>query len=590
MRRTGFDRGIGMAHPSPCGAVGGCGAVGLARSDARARRPRRFPSVITDSGGNRAGNNDEGWRGRGVRGRERDARGWGPPGEASRVARRAGRRARTPDGWERHPWPRPPASPLDGRGNAESSSSRIHDDHRAPRRGASAGERGRVRRSRRAVISRALSSSQAPAPWDRSRDYDDETDDDERVNPWDLDVDEAPVAPPFNDARVPSWVTLTRARWDKVTTSMASCATVPFLFLTMPQIVKNTGLIAAGRPDALAAISWQGQLAGLLGNMLLLSYFADKGELSASFVQVVGTCATGALLTQMCLAGHIPIAPFAVAAAAVSAGLILSGFRMLGRIGPVDTDGVPCVGNVQCAVSFDEADEEELSIHGWWMRASNGLWDFYTHATGIVGLAALPQIGLMSLMPATLAAQCGVYPGAAGAALGTLLIILNYRGKLPPAVASAWGALSGWTATLLFMSMPVAQLASNFANPQTLEGLSILSALLAMTGNALMVPRALFTRDVIWLTGSTWGCTLMGWGVMLSLFLGHRADGARYIGPGAFTALTALFFAYLVAVWLIDGISALASGNSAGWRLKAWRTRTFKGDNEGELVASAPSR
>ena len=338
------------------------------------------------------------------------------------------------------------------------------------------------------MVARALSSSQAPAPWDRSRDYDDETDDDERVNPWDLDVDEAPVAPPFNDARVPSWVTLTRARWDKVTTSMASCATVPFLFLTMPQIVKNTGLIAAGRPDALAAISWQGQLAGLLGNMLLLSYFADKGELSASFVQIVGTCATGALLTQMCLAGHIPIAPFAVAAAAVSAGLILSGFRMLGRIGPVDTDGVPCVGNVQCAVSFDEDDEEELSIHGWWMRASNGLWDFYTHATGIVGLAALPQIGLMSLMPATLAAQCGVYPGAAGAALGTLLIILNYRGKLPPAVASAWGALSGWTATLLFMSMPVAQLASNFANPQTLEGLSILSALLAMTGNALMVP------------------------------------------------------------------------------------------------------
>ena len=274
------------------------------------------------------------------------------------------------------------------------------------------------------MVARALSSSQAPAPWDRSRDYDDETDDDERVNPWDLDVDEAPMAPPFNDARVPSWVTLTRARWDKVTTSMASCATVPFLFLTMPQIVKNTGLIAAGRPDALAAISWQGQLAGLLGNMLLLSYFADKGELSASFVQIVGTCATGALLTQMCLAGHIPIAPFAVAAAAVSAGLILSGFRMLGRIGPVDTDGVPCVGNVQCAVSFDEDDEEELSIHGWWMRASNGLWDFYTLATGIVGLAALPQIGLMSLMPATLAAQCGVYPGAAGAALGTLLIIL----------------------------------------------------------------------------------------------------------------------------------------------------------------------
>lgn len=78
----------------------------------------------------------------------------------------------------------------------------------------------------------------------------------------------------------------------------------------------------------------------------------------------------------------------------------------------------------------------------------------------------------------------------------------------------------------------------------------------------------------------------MGWGVMLSLFLGHRADGARYIGPGAFTALTAAFFAYLVGVWLVDGVSALASGNSAGWRLKAWRAWNKGGDRE-DLI-SAP--
>jgi len=513
----------------------------------------------------------------------------GPPGETSRATRRAASSARTPRSGERTAPSRPPAREDD----VALAESTIRRSPRLP-------VRPRARAARRAVVARALSSSSAPAPapWDRSRDDDDETDDgrDEfgetraRVNPWDLDESETGVAPAFNDARVPSWVTLTRARWDKVTMSLASCATVPFLFLTMPQIVKNTSLIAAGRPDALAAVSWQGQVAGLLGNMLLLSYFADKGELSASFVQIVGTCATGALLTQMCLAGHIPVAPFAFAAGVVAAGLILSGFRMLGRVGPVDRDGVPCVGNVQCAVSFDEDDRGRkgpgATIHGWFLRVSNGLWDFYTHATGIVGLAALPQIGLMSLLPQSLAAQCGVYPGCAGAALGTLLIILNYRGKLPPAVASAWGALSGWTATLLFMSMPVAQLASNFANPQTLEGLSVLSALLAMTGNALMVPRALFTRDVIWLTGSTWGCTLMGWGVMLSLFLGHRADGARYIGPGAFTALTAAFFAYLVGVWLVDGVSALASGNSAGWRLKAWRAWNKGGDRE-DLI-SAP--
>ena len=99
-----------------------------------------------------------------------------------------------------------------------------------------------------------------------------------------------------------------------------------------------------------------------------------------------------------------------------------------------------------------------------------------------------------------------------------------------------------------------------------------MSSVLAMTGNALMVPRALFTRDVIWLTGSTWGSLLMGWGVMLSLFLGRRAvDGARYISPPAFLGLSVFFFGYLVVVLAVDGLAALAAGQAAGWRLAAWR-------------------
>ena len=91
-----------------------------------------------------------------------------------------------------------------------------------------------------------------------------------------------------------------------------------------------------------------------------------------------------------------------------------------------------------------------------------------------------------------------------------------------------------------------------------------------MLGNALMIPSALYTRDLIWLTGSTWGCTLMGWGVMLSLFLGRHVDGTRYIDAFTFGALTATFFLYLAAVWFVDGVSALAAGYHAGWRLKAW--------------------
>jgi len=148
--------------------------------------------------------------------------------------------------------------------------------------------------------------------------------DDDAVGCSALNADACPVSPEFHDARVPAWVSQTRARWDGVTARMASSATVPFLFLTLPQIVKNASLIAAGRPDALGAISWEGQVTGLLGNLLLLSYFADKGEMSAWVVQGVGVCATGALLTQICMAGHIPLAEFSTGAAAVLGGVVLS--------------------------------------------------------------------------------------------------------------------------------------------------------------------------------------------------------------------------------------------------------------------------
>ena len=414
-----------------------------------------------------------------------------------------------------------------------------------------------------------------------------------------------PVSPEFNDARVPAWVSTIKPGWDNLTSQMASSATVPFLFLTMPQIAKNAALISAGRPEALAAIAWQGQVAGLLGNLLLLSYFADKGETSASIVQGVGVCATGALLFQICLAGHISAARFTAAAVVVAAGVFLSLLRMLGRVGgqdpcddpclnipeedntdgggegaqgpgknkqqiAVDRNGVPCVGNVQCEVSWDDVDES--GGNNIKFQSLNGVWEAYQGLLGVIGLAALPQVGLASLLPARITAGVGLIPGAVGAALGLVLVVLSRLGALPPALATAWGKLSGWTATLLFMTMPIAQLASNFAQPASLEGLSVLSSVLAMTGNALMVPRALYTRDVIWLTGSTWGCCLMGWGVMLSLFLGRRAiDGARYISPLAFIGLSAVFFGYLVAVLIFDGLAALAAGQAASWKLAAWR-------------------
>lgn len=66
-------------------------------------------------------------------------------------------------------------------------------------------------------------------------------------------------------------------------------------------------------------------------------------------------------------------------------------------------------------------------------------------------------------------------------------------------------------ATLLFGFQPVAQLATTWSDMTRIHGLSIGTVALALAGNALMVPRALYTRDVIWLTGTLWGSLVMGW-------------------------------------------------------------------------------
>ncbi|KAL7003839.1 hypothetical protein U1Q18_004982 [Sarracenia purpurea var. burkii] len=91
-------------------------------------------------------------------------------------------------------------------------------------------------------------------------------------------------------------------------------------------------------------------------------------------------------------------------------------------------------------------------------------------------------------------------------------------GKLSKKGIKFVGAISGWTATLLFMWMPVAQMWTNILNPDNIKGLSAFSMLLAMIGNGLMIPRALFIRDFMWFIGSTWASVFYGWGNLICLY------------------------------------------------------------------------
>lgn len=106
-----------------------------------------------------------------------------------------------------------------------------------------------------------------------------------------------------------------------------------------------------------------------------------------------------------------------------------------------------------------------------------------------------------------------------------VLVVADAAGRLPGWLQGIWGAISAWTATLLFCCQPVAQLASNFANPEGVLSLSLGTLVLAMIGNGMMVPRAVYTKDIIWTTGTLWGSLAMGLGNLLSLAVAHARFG-----------------------------------------------------------------
>lgn len=190
-----------------------------------------------------------------------------------------------------------------------------------------------------------------------------------------------------------------------------------------------------------------------------------------------------------------------------------------------------------------------------WLESSGrrSVWSFWQSFLGIAGLAVVPQVLWQTFTDST-----SIMPGAIAGCTGIGLAIAAQVFDLPQPLVRFRATLGACTATLLFMLQPVAQLVSNFTNPASLEGLSQLSCVLAMVGNAMMVPRALFTQDLIWFSGSTWGYMLMGWGQLLSLYLGKDPTGVRFLSAAPFAAATVLAFGYFAFV-------LIRNSRSKGW-------------------------
>lgn len=299
----------------------------------------------------------------------------------------------------------------------------------------------------------------------------------------------------------------TEEEWNALTEWLSLCAMAPLTLLTFPQIWKNYVNAMAGDLAAIGAVSWQGYAAGMLGNLLLLSYFADKREPTATAAQAIGVTTSFMLITQIAWSGNVHnVAPIAMASASA---FIVGG------------------ATLSVARYFNYA-------HG---ARGEKLWSMYQTALGVIGLTVTPQIISNALTPGL---------GWLPVELSVLGLVAAHRAdKLP----TKWSECSGWTATALFMSMPVAQIASNLHSPESLQGLSVLTSVFITGGNALMLSRAIFVKDLVWIAGSVWGAFVGGWGILATLFISHSPlTGERYITEVEFYTITVLLFSYTVIV------------------------------------------
>ncbi|XP_008382357.1 maltose excess protein 1-like, chloroplastic isoform X2 [Malus domestica] len=287
-------------------------------------------------------------------------------------------------------------------------------------------------------------------------------------------------------------------QWNSWTAKFSGASNIPFLLLQMPQIYLNAQNLLAGNKAALLAVPWMGMFTGLLGNLSLLSYFAKKRENEAIVVQTLGVISLYVVFAQLSMADAMPLPYFVITSIVVATGLVLNFLNYFG-----------------------------------WLNA--GLWRFWEDFITVGGLSVLPQVISLSLLKLTsffilyFAWGIGFCCSCGGSCYGGIKFV---------------GGISGWTATLLFMWMPVSQMWTNFLNPDNIKGLSASSMLLAMIGNGLMIPRALFICDLMWFTGSTWASFFYGYGNIMCLYWFNSISKEFFVA-----ATTGLFLWIGMALW-----------------------------------------
>ena len=309
-----------------------------------------------------------------------------------------------------------------------------------------------------------------------------------------------------------TWLFPPQKRWDTWTRILLSGSILVFLPLQLPQILRNAAVMASHDPLQIAqlqVIPLLGYASGMLANLLLMSYLADRQESWGTIVQALGVITSGIVVTQLFRVGLVDPGLFGILALGVSMGFIFNFGRLwLPRPTPSPEELTP-----------------ELALTGF-----DRYWSWWQNSLNILGLTLFPLILTVqlhnSLFP-RLPLEIGI--GSASLLFGlsstTLLGSANWMGltnnplllsfhSLIQVFRRHWSTLCGWTANILFMFGPTAQLINNLAHPESMAALSLSTQFLSVLGNLLILARSgtlwIQGHDRVWAVGGVWEVLMRG--------------------------------------------------------------------------------
>ena len=313
------------------------------------------------------------------------------------------------------------------------------------------------------------------------------------------------------------WWVLSPLGWDRCNQTLVSFSILAFLPLQLPQILRNAQVLGTGDPlqiQQLEVIPLLGYGSGMLANLLLMSYLAERRETGGTIVQALGVLTSGIVVSQLFFGGFVHPIVMGTIALITGLGLLCNGARLV------------------WSWQFSAPEElGDLGLSGLGTGGDDRWWQLWRNALNVLGLSVLPWILItqlhLSLWP-SLPLNLGVTLSLGLFFLSSVVVIQTKPNPQPSlALASPWPnlhpihwlrqrwpSLSGWIANFLFMVGPTAQVLNNWSHPESIGALALPTQGLAVLGNLLMLSRSgsllIQGRDRIWAVGSLWEVAMRG--------------------------------------------------------------------------------